>query len=164
MVELDGPVRAPRVSMHAKSLVVDRRTSLVGTHNFDPRSDRFNTESAVIIDDAPFADRLAAVLLRDMAAGNSWVIAPVERGPAPLYRLSRLVESVSMALPLFDLWPFRYATSWEADPDCAPLEPGQPGFHDCHRDVGDFPEVDSAWRRLLTRLAAAFGAPAVPIL
>jgi phosphatidylserine/phosphatidylglycerophosphate/cardiolipin synthase-like enzyme len=164
MVELAGPVRAPRVSMHAKSLVIDRRTSLVGTHNFDPRSDRFNTESAVIIEDAPFAEQLAASLLRDMERGNSWVIAPVERGPAPLYALSRMLESISTALPLFDLWPFRYATSWEADPDCPPVEPGQPGFHDCHRDVGDFPEVDSPMRRFLTRLAAAFGAPAVPIL
>jgi phosphatidylserine/phosphatidylglycerophosphate/cardiolipin synthase-like enzyme len=164
MVELAGPVRAPRVSMHAKSLVIDRRTSLVGTHNFDPRSDRFNTESAVIIEDAPFAEQLAASLLRDMERGNSWVIAPVQRGPAPLYALSRMLESISTALPLFDLWPFRYATSWEADPDCPPVEPGQPGFHDCHRDVGDFPEVDSPMRRFLTRLAAAFGAPAVPIL
>jgi putative cardiolipin synthase len=164
MVELAGPVRAPRVSMHAKSLVVDRHTSLVGTHNFDPRSDRYNTEAAVIIEDAPFAEQLAASLLRDMERGNSWVIAPVERGPAPLYALSRMLESISTALPLFDLWPFRYATSWEAEPGCPPVEPGQPGFHDCHRDVGDFPEVDSPMRRFLTRLAAAFGAPAVPIL
>ena len=74
---------------------------------------------------------------------------------------------MSTALPLFDLWPFRYASSFERRPDprCRTvLAPGHPDFYACHDDVGDFPGVDSRWRRFLTRLAAAFGAPALPIL
>ena len=43
--------KGARMGLHAKSLVVDRRIGVVGTHNFDPRSENYNTEGAVIIDD-----------------------------------------------------------------------------------------------------------------
>src|SRR5690606_22337228 len=44
-----------RIGLHAKSLVVDGRVGVVGTHNFDPRSDNYNTESAVVVFDPEFA-------------------------------------------------------------------------------------------------------------
>ncbi|MBX3726687.1 MAG: phospholipase D family protein [Xanthomonadales bacterium] len=164
MVELAGPVRAPRNSMHGKTLVVDGHTSLVGSHNFDPRSDRFNTESALVIEDAALAARLTATIERDMAPGNAWLIARGPRGPAPFYRMGRAIERISTALPVFDLWPFRYATSYELQPACPPLARTHPQFHLCHADVGDFPGEDSFWKRVLTRLSAAFGAPLLPVL
>lgn len=164
MVEAAVVGAAPRVSMHAKSLVVDERISLVGTHNFDPRSDRYNTESALIIRDPAFARILADSIERDMAPANSWLVAKGERGPAPFYRLSRLLESISTALPVFDLWPFRYASNFEPLPDCPALPRQHPDFHACHRDVGNFPGVDSLAKRFVTRLLTAFGAPLLPIL
>jgi putative cardiolipin synthase len=164
MIETGAADDPPRVSMHAKSAVIDGEISLIGTHNFDPRSDKFNTEAAVIIHDRDFAAALAASIQRDMAPENSWVIAPRERGVAPFYRLSRLLESISTALPLFDLWPFRYASSFELKPGCPPVPRSHPDFYVCHDDVGDFPEVESVLKRILTRLATAFGAPALPVL
>jgi phosphatidylserine/phosphatidylglycerophosphate/cardiolipin synthase-like enzyme len=164
MVETFVDDRLPRVSMHAKCAVIDGEISLVGTHNFDPRSDRFNTEGAVIIRDREFAQRLSESILRDMSIANSWVVAPRERGPAPFYRLSRWIESLSTALPVFDLWPFRYASSFEALPGCPPLAPDHPDFYRCYRDIGDFPRVDSLWKRFMTRLVTAFGAPMMPVL
>src|SRR5690606_22350777 len=56
-----------RFGLHAKSLVVDERIGVIGTHNFDPRGDNYNTESAVVIEDAAFARALAASVRRDMA-------------------------------------------------------------------------------------------------
>ncbi|MCK9488538.1 MAG: phosphatidylserine/phosphatidylglycerophosphate/cardiolipin synthase family protein [Xanthomonadales bacterium] len=164
MVDRLPELPPPRLSMHAKSLVIDGHTALVGTHNFDPRSDRYNTEAAVIIRDRAFAGLLSASILGDIDADNSWRVARRERGPAPFYRLSRFVESVSTALPLFDLWPFRYASSFELNDGCPPLARDHPGFYDCHIDRGDFPEVDSMLKRFLTRLGTAFGAPLLPIL
>lgn len=38
-------------SLHAKSYILDRETSIIGSLNFDPRSARLNTESALIIHD-----------------------------------------------------------------------------------------------------------------
>src|SRR5690606_14450627 len=48
-----------RFGLHAKSLVIDERIGVVGTHNFDPRGDDYNTESAVMIDDPVFTRALA---------------------------------------------------------------------------------------------------------
>ena len=155
-----------RFGMHAKSLVVDRRIGVVGTHNFDPRGDNYNTESAVVIDDPAFARALADSILRDMAPANSWTIAPRDR-PVVLSGLDYSLGKVSEALPLFDLWPTRYATSYEfrPGPDC-PVPPPMrdPRFRACHEPVGDFPEVRLGVRPLLTRIFTAFGAGLAPIL
>lgn len=164
MIERLPGLPPPRLSMHAKSLVIDGHTALVGTHNFDPRSDRYNTEAAVIIRDQAFARSLSASIRRDIGADNSWLVARRKRGPAPFYRLSRWLESVSTALPLFDLWPFRYASSFQLSEGCPPLARDHPGFYECYADRGDFPGVGSVLKRFLTRLGTAFGAPLLPIL
>ncbi|MCA1713707.1 MAG: phospholipase D-like domain-containing protein, partial [Gammaproteobacteria bacterium] len=70
-----------RIGMHAKSLVIDERVGVVGTHNFDPRGDRYNTESAVVIGDPAFAQALAASIRRDIAPANSWTIARRDKPP-----------------------------------------------------------------------------------
>lgn len=67
-----------RMGLHAKSLVVDRRIGVIGTHNFDPRSENYNTEAAVVIDDPRFAQALAASIERDIAPDNAWTVAPRE--------------------------------------------------------------------------------------
>jgi len=155
-----------RVGLHAKSLVVDDRVGVVGTHNFDPRGDRYNTESAVVIDDPAFAAALAASIRRDMAPANSWVIAPRDKPPV-LSGLEYSLGKVSEQLPVFDLWPWRYATSYEfvPGPGCPlPLPPDAPGFRDCYRPVGDFPEVSLGLKGLTTRIFTAFGAGLAPIL
>lgn len=167
---LNRPVRLKRggvrIGLHAKSMVIDERIGVVGTHNFDPRGDRYNTESAVVIDDPAFARELAASIRRDMAPANSWTIA--RRAPAPVlggleYQLAKL----SAALPIFDLWPVRYATSYEfkPGPDCPePLPPDAPGFRECYEAVGDFPEVKLGLKGVLTRIFTAFGSGLAPIL
>ena len=155
-----------RVGMHAKSLVIDDRVGVVGTHNFDPRGDHYNTESAVVIEDPAFAAALEASIRRDIAPGNSWVIAPRDKAPV-LWGLEYSLAKASEYLPVFDLWPVRYATSYEfvPGPTCpGPLPPDHPRFRECHRPVGDFPEVNLALKGLPTRLFTAFGAGLAPIL
>ncbi|QOD92567.1 phospholipase D family protein [Lysobacter sp. CW239] len=155
-----------RIGMHAKSLVIDDRVGVVGTHNFDPRGDTYNTESAVVIRDAAFAGELAASIRRDISPANSWVIAPRDKPPV-LWGLEYSIGKLSEYLPVFDLWPMRYATSYEFVPgaDCPePLPPDHPRFRQCYRPVGDFPEVNMALKGLPTRLFTAFGAGLAPIL
>ena len=154
-----------RVGLHAKSLVIDDRIGVIGTHNFDPRGDNYNTESMVVIVDDDFAAALAASIGRDIAPENSWVIAP--RNPPILSGLEYSLSKVSEHLPVFDLWPTRYATSYEfvPGPECTdPLPPDHPRFPECYRSVGDFPEVNPAFKGLPTRLFTAFGAGLAPIL
>ena len=155
-----------RVGLHAKSLVIDERIGVIGTHNFDPRGDHYNTEGAVVIEDAAFARALAASIRGDIAPANSWVIARRDRLPV-LSGLEYSLGKLSERLPLFDLWPTRYATSYEfvPGPQCPlPLSPNHPDFRRCHEPVGDFPEVDVGLKSLTTRIFTAFGAGLAPIL
>ncbi|MBA3487014.1 MAG: phospholipase D family protein [Lysobacter sp.] len=154
-----------RIGLHAKSLVIDERIGVIGTHNFDPRGDHYNTESAVVIEDAAFARELAASIRRDIAPENSWVIARRDRLPV-LSGLEYSLGKMSEHLPVFDLWPTRYATSYQfvPGPGCSqPLPPDHPQFRDCHVPVGDFPEVDMGLKSLTTRIFTAFGAGLAPI-
>jgi putative cardiolipin synthase len=166
-VELRGPVRLKRaglrVGLHAKSMVIDDAVGMVGTHNFDPRSDKLNTESALVVYDATFASQLAEHILADTAPENAWTIARRPKPPVLSgvnYSLGKLFE----ALPLFDFWPFRYATSYEIKPGCTPLPPDHPRFHECYEAVGDFPEVELPLKSIYTRVLTAFGAGLAPIL
>jgi phosphatidylserine/phosphatidylglycerophosphate/cardiolipin synthase-like enzyme len=155
-----------RMGLHAKSLVIDEDVGVVGTHNFDPRSDRYNTESMVVIRDPAFARELAASIGRDIAPANSWVIAPRAKLPV-LSGINYSVGKASEQLPIFDLWPRRYATSYEFRPSekCPlPVAPRDPRFRDCYEAVGDFPEVALGFKSVITRIFTAFGAGLAPIL
>ena len=155
-----------RMGLHAKSMVVDGKVGVVGTHNFDPRGDIYNTESAVVIGDPAFARRLAASIERDMAPGNAWTIGRRDSSkilPGIEFTLARISER----MPLFDLWPVKYATSYEfvPGPDCpTPPSPFDPAFRGCHRPVGDSPEVDIGLKWLGVRVFTAFGSGLSPIL
>ncbi|WP_313242741.1 phospholipase D family protein [Stenotrophomonas sp.] len=155
-----------RMGLHAKSMVVDRRIGVIGTHNFDPRSENYNTEGAVIIDDPVFAEELAQSILRDTHPQNSWTVAPRAKPPV-LSGLNYSVGKASEALPILDFWPWRYATDYEfkPGPECPqPLPRQDPDFHRCYAAVGDFPEVNVGPKWLLVRMLTAFGAGLVPIL
>ena len=155
-----------RMGLHAKSLVIDERIGVVGTHNFDPRGDRYNTESAVVIDDPVFAHALADSIRRDMAPANAWVIARRDKPPV-FSGLNYSIGKMFEAMPVLDLWPMRYATSYEfaPGPECPqPLLPSDPNFRACYQPVGDFPEVSVGLKGITTRIFTAFGAGLAPIL
>ena len=155
-----------RFGMHAKSLVIDERIGVVGTHNFDPRGDTYNTEGAAVVEDAAFARALAASIRRDTLPANAWTIARRDKPPV-FSGLEYSLAKVSESLPLFDLWPVRYATSYEFRPsaECPlPLPPGDPGFRACYEPVGDFPEVNVGLKSLMTRIFTGFGGGLAPIL
>ena len=154
-----------RVGLHAKSMVIDGEITVIGSHNFDPRSEIYNTEAGIIVYDRAFAARVRAAILQDTAADNAWTIA--RRPPTRfLGRINNAIAVFSAALPIFDFWPFRYASSFELnqDPGCAALPPGAHGFYACYTDVGDFPEVDLPLKTIYTRIVTAFGAGLVSIM
>ena len=152
-----------RLGLHAKSLVIDGSVSVIGSHNFDPRSDDYNTESGFIIHDATVAALVRSAVLHDAEPQNAWVIAK-RLQPHLTEGINNAIGDVSTALPFFDFWPFRYATSFERKPDCPTLAPHDPRFYECYEDVGDFPEVDLSQKTIYTRIVTAFGAGLVGIL
>lgn len=153
-----------RFGLHAKSIVVDDTFAMVGTHNFDPRSDHYNTESGVIVYDKRFADRLRESIMQDTEPANAWVIGPRQKTIPVLSSVNEFIGDVSERLPFFDLWPFRYATSYELKPGCVPMRWTDPKFFECYEPVGDFPEVDVSLKLIYTRMITAFGSSASGIL
>ena len=105
----------------------------------------------------------AIAILRDMQPQNSWTIAKRPRTNL-LHRINNAISDFSTVLPLFDFWPFRYATSYELNPGCQPLPQNDPRFYDCYTAVGDFPGIDMPLKSVYTRIVTAFGAGAVGIL
>ena len=153
-----------RFGLHAKSIVIDDGFAMVGSHNFDPRSDHYNTEAGVIVYDLRFADQLRQNIMRDTQPENAWVIAPRQSVMPLLTDINQAISSVSEQLPLFDLWPFRYATSYDLMPGCQPLRAADPSFYACYQMVGDFPDVALSPKLIITRLFTAFGVGAKGIL
>ena len=152
-----------RIGLHCKSMVVDEAIGIVGSHNFDPRSNDLSTESLVMVHDPAFARALAASIRRDMKPENAWVVAPRAKLPV-LWALNYNLGKFSEKLPIFDIWPLPYATSYELNEGCAPLPPGDPGFQACYSAVGDFPEVNLSLKMIYTRILTVFGAGLIPIL
>jgi cardiolipin synthase len=64
----------PRM-LHAKALLVDSETCVLGSSNFDNRSFRLNFELCVLFEDAGVAAELEAILERDLATARE-VLAP----------------------------------------------------------------------------------------
>jgi phosphatidylserine/phosphatidylglycerophosphate/cardiolipin synthase-like enzyme len=57
-------------TLHAKTLVVDGRTALVGSYNLDPRSQNLNAEAMCVVEDASVARELLASI--DRHVQNAW--------------------------------------------------------------------------------------------
>ncbi|MBA3501539.1 MAG: phosphatidylserine/phosphatidylglycerophosphate/cardiolipin synthase family protein, partial [Deltaproteobacteria bacterium] len=58
-----GDAKQTQGLYHAKYAVADRAVSLVGSYNLDPRSERLNSESAIVFDNAELAAQLSAIFL-----------------------------------------------------------------------------------------------------
>lgn len=160
------PLTKPGVrrGLHAKSIVIDGKVALIGTHNFDPRSDKLNTESGVIVWDETFAAALESSIRNDTTPDNAWVIAKRQKVVPVVGEVNTAISTVSETLPFFDLWPFRYATSYELEEGCEPKRPTDEGFYDCYEPVGDFPEVNLSLKAIYARIITAFGVALAPIL
>lgn len=61
-----------RASLHAKLYVIDRRTLVVGSMNFDPRSAYLNTELALFIDSPQLAGEATSLITKAMSPDVSY--------------------------------------------------------------------------------------------
>ncbi len=62
-------------SLHAKVMVFDGKITWVGSFNLDPRSAALNTELAIVIHDEAIAQRVAAMIQRDLLPDRAWRLA-----------------------------------------------------------------------------------------
>ncbi|RUA02685.1 MAG: hypothetical protein DSY89_02385 [Deltaproteobacteria bacterium] len=153
----------PQIGLHGKSFVVDDKVAWIGSHNFDPRSDHYNTEVGLAIWDKTVAARLKENILRDVAPQNSYLIARQPQVPVISY-FSGLVGSLFRALPFLDIWPFRYTTSYELRPGKKPVPRDHPLFQEHYKNMGAFPGINLSIRAMQVRLLTVMGGFLAPIL
>jgi len=140
----------PRLSQHAKLVIVDAETSIVTSHNLDPRSEFYNTENGIIVHDADFAAAVLGFIAAVSAPDSSWVSAMQPSLAAPVDGIDRTLSRISRSLPIFDLWP-RYRFEQYRIPDAGTVPAtGRAEFFDQAEPVGLAPEVIAWQRRWIT--------------
>ncbi|MBL4659839.1 MAG: phospholipase D family protein [Alcanivoracaceae bacterium] len=152
-----------RFGLHAKSIVIDDYISLIGSHNFDQRSDILNTESGFIIQSAELANKLSTYIKNDMQADNAWVIAPNKKIPV-LSFFSGMIATVSRSLPVLDVWPFRYSSSFQLRPGKIAVGINHKDFYRNYLNVGSFPDVELSSKQIQTIIISAFAGFAEPFM
>jgi putative cardiolipin synthase len=61
-------VGSSRVSLHAKLIVVDGRTTFIGSMNIDPRSLHLNTENGLVVESTALAGQITSGIEQQLAA------------------------------------------------------------------------------------------------
>ena len=148
--------KAPRLSIHAKTFVIDDNIALIGSHNFDPRSAKYNTECGILVKDEKFCKLVGESMRRMVAPQNSWVVGKRVQKENLRSKCSGFIGSISSALPIFDIWPFQYTSVYELKNDRTPVMSRDPDFYKNYKNVGQFPEVDSTSTDIQTMLFKAF--------
>ena len=62
----------PIFGLHAKSMVIDNKTTVIGTFNLDPRSANLNTECIVIVHSDKISNNVLSGFEEEFKPGNSW--------------------------------------------------------------------------------------------
>ena len=154
------PMPAPRVGLHSKSFVVDGEVAMIGSHNFDPRSEGFNTENGVIVWDKPFARHLEALIRRDTEPQNSWVVTMKPKGR----QADTALQPPADIAGKFDPWPWTETSAYELAPENEPLRPAHPDFYRHYYPMGSFPDVVRTRRQYLVIFLGSFFFFLEPIL
>ncbi len=87
-------------TLHAKTLVIDGRTVLVGSYNIDPRSQNLNTEVMCVAEDETIARALLASIDRHIE--NAWPVAVAARRPLAPRAWRLRAWAARLVLPLFE--------------------------------------------------------------
>ena len=152
-----------RYGLHAKSIIIDDYTSMIGSHNFDHRSDVLNTESGLIIKSKQLAFELSTNINKDMSAENSWLIAPNKKIPFFSF-LSGIMATISRSLPTLDIWPFRYSSSFQLRHGKKAVNINHPDFYSNYKNLGSFPDVKLSSKQIQTIIISAFAGFAEPVM
>jgi putative cardiolipin synthase len=87
-------------TLHAKTLVIDGRTVMVGSYNIDPRSENLNAEAMCLAEDESVAGELLAAIGKHLE--NSWIVSERHRRiPVPRAWVIR-AWAARVFLPLFE--------------------------------------------------------------
>jgi putative cardiolipin synthase len=87
-------------TLHAKTLVIDGKTVLVGSYNIDPRSANLNTEVMCVAEDETIARQLLASI--DKHIDNAWTVGAREHRPHAPRSWRLRAWAARLVLPLLE--------------------------------------------------------------
>jgi phosphatidylserine/phosphatidylglycerophosphate/cardiolipin synthase-like enzyme len=64
----------PIFGLHAKSMVIDNKITVIGTFNLDPRSANLNTECVVVVNSETISESVLKGMEEEFKPENSWEI------------------------------------------------------------------------------------------
>jgi putative cardiolipin synthase len=70
--QVESRVAESHAGLHTKAFVVDRRLSMIGSYNMDPRSRIWNSEIGLLIDSEEFAATVLEIMETDFDPANSY--------------------------------------------------------------------------------------------
>lgn len=91
-------------SLHAKSVVFDRKVVYVGSFNLNPRSRYLNTETALIVHSPALAERIALDIEENMRPENSWRVVLNDSGQLEWHARTDGQDSVVTHEPDTGIW------------------------------------------------------------
>lgn len=91
-------------SLHAKSVVFDRKVVYVGSFNLNPRSRYLNTETAMIVHSPAMAERIARDIEENMQPENSWRVVLNEADKLEWHARTDGQDSIVTHEPEAGLW------------------------------------------------------------
>lgn len=144
------PMPGPRVTLHAKIMVLDETLSVVGSHNFDPRSEIYNSENGIIVHDPDFARAMIDYIEPMTQPANAWRVAGRPSNGSRLAATNSQLSRQSRRLPTLDLWPAYQTENYQLPSGAHAVDPEHPDFHSIWVPVGMAPEVTRGQRRFLT--------------
>ena len=80
LVDEVAAVLGGRAGLHTEAMVFDERVSIIGSYNMDPRSRVWNSEIALLVDDAGFAAEVLEEMARDFTPDAAWHVIFDESG------------------------------------------------------------------------------------
>ena len=157
----------PYLCLHAKGFTVDDRYSVIGTYNLDPRSQDYNTELMIVIDDSTYTQNLKRVLRIDLHPDNAWIVARRQRRlPATVFNtIFSFANDVIRNVSSLDIWPIRHCSCYSLKQGCEPVSIFDPRFYEHYTHVGIFPGLSPVEAKgFLSKLSKAFGGFLRPVL
>ena len=77
--QVESRVAESHAGLHTKAFVVDRRLSMIGSYNMDPRSRIWNSEIGLLIDSEEFAEKVLEIMETDLEPVNSYRVTLDEK-------------------------------------------------------------------------------------
>ena len=84
----------PIFGLHAKSMIIDKRTTVIGTFNLDPRSANLNTECLVIVENKQITDSVSKGFEIEFSKENAWETT-LESNPDKKVKFGKRIKAAS---------------------------------------------------------------------